>query len=260
MLTNLVEEENLLEKLLTERNIPCKWCNSKTRKEKNKETVGLRCTWSLCKKRMSLWEGSILKNSKIGPNKTLQLIKLWLQGVAPRHICQIIGIKGKAYSRFITLLRSSVVSKFYKNVQKIGAPKTIVEVDESKFGKRKHNRGHMVEGVWVVGAVERTSSRKIYLQAVPNRTSPTLTKLLKESVHAQSLIYTDCWKGYSDLKNHFTSHATVNHSRYFVDPISRVHTNTIEGNWSAIKRSIPIRCRTQALVSLYLVRFMILRN
>jgi hypothetical protein len=26
-----------------------------------------------------------------------------------------------------------------------------VEIDESKFGKRKHNRGHRVEGVWVVG-------------------------------------------------------------------------------------------------------------
>jgi hypothetical protein len=34
----------------------------------------------------------------------------------------------------------------------------IVEVDESKFGKRKYHRGHRVEGVWVIGGVERTAS------------------------------------------------------------------------------------------------------
>jgi hypothetical protein len=32
----------------------------------------------------------------------------------------------------------------------------IVEINESKFGKVKYHRGHRVEGVWVVGGVERT--------------------------------------------------------------------------------------------------------
>jgi hypothetical protein len=37
---------------------------------------------------------------------------------------------------------------------KIGGPGIIIEVDESKFGRRKYNRGHRVEGVWVMGGVE----------------------------------------------------------------------------------------------------------
>lgn len=36
----------------------------------------------------------------------------------------------------------------------------IVEIDESKFGKRKYHHGHCVEGVWVVGDVERTREHK----------------------------------------------------------------------------------------------------
>lgn len=45
----------------------------------------------------------------------------------------------------------------------------IVEVDESKFGKRKSHKGHRMEGVWVVGGVERTPERKIFVTTVEDR-------------------------------------------------------------------------------------------
>lgn len=31
-----------------------------------------------------------------------------------------------------------------------------LQIDESKFGKRKYNRGHHVDGVWVIGEGEKT--------------------------------------------------------------------------------------------------------
>ncbi|KAG8172146.1 hypothetical protein JTE90_020512 [Oedothorax gibbosus] len=39
----------------------------------------------------------------------------------------------------------------------IGGAGKIVEIDESKFGKRKYNVGHVVEGSWVLGMYERDS-------------------------------------------------------------------------------------------------------
>ncbi|KCZ77845.1 hypothetical protein H311_01137, partial [Anncaliia algerae PRA109] len=39
---------------------------------------------------------------------------------------------------------------------KIGGPGIQVQLDESKFGKRKYNRGRRIEGVWVFGGVEKT--------------------------------------------------------------------------------------------------------
>lgn len=72
----------------------------------------------------------------------------------------------------------------------------VVEVDESKFGKRKYHRGHRVEGVWVVGGVERTEERKMFLVSVPDRCKDTLHLILKNFIKPGSIIHTDMWKGY----------------------------------------------------------------
>ena len=37
-----------------------------------------------------------------------------------------------------------------------GGPGTVVEIDESKCGKRKFNRGKKVDGVWVFGESKET--------------------------------------------------------------------------------------------------------
>ena len=43
---------------------------------------------------------------------------------------------------------------FLERDQQIGGPGKIVQIDESKFGKRKCHRGHRVEGQWVFGGIE----------------------------------------------------------------------------------------------------------
>ncbi|KCZ76987.1 hypothetical protein H311_02008, partial [Anncaliia algerae PRA109] len=75
--------------------------------------------------------------------------------------------------------------------------------------------------------VERTNSKRIILIPVPDRKSETLINLIKKYVHPESIIYTDCWKGYSSLQKDF-EHKKVNHSISFVDFLNNVHTNTIE--------------------------------
>jgi len=54
----------------------------------------------------------------------------------------------------------------------IGGPGEIVEIDESKFGKRKFNAGHRVEGVWVVGGCEK-NGRGVFAVPVERRNAIT---------------------------------------------------------------------------------------
>ena len=56
---------------------------------------------------------------------------------------------------------------------KTGGPNKTVEIDESKFGRRKYHRGHLVKGQWVFGGIERESC-ETFLIPVPDRTADTL--------------------------------------------------------------------------------------
>lgn len=79
------------------------------------------------------------------------------------------------------------------NKTKLGGYGHIVEIDESKFGRRKHHRGHSVEGQWVFGGYERETGR-CFMVPVENRNATTLLAIIKEWIKPGTTIISDCWK------------------------------------------------------------------
>jgi transposase-like protein len=168
----------------------------------------------------------------------------------------MLGIRRQTVSTIFLEFQKLVQSMLDEKNQLIGGPDVIVEIDESKFGKRKYQRGHHVEGVWIVGGVERTTERRIFLVKVENRNTKTLTDIIEKHVLPGSIIITDCWKGYEKLDEKMdATHLTVNHSKSFKDNESGAHTNTIEGTWYGIKRNINPRSRTQETIDGHLFEF-----
>jgi transposase-like protein len=110
---------------------------------------------------------------------------------------------------------------------KIGCPNKTVEIDESKFGRRKYHRGHPVKGQWVFGGVERESGAT-FLVRVKDRTADTLMAVLRDWVEPGTRVISDGWSAYIDLGSMGFTHQTVNHSIHFVDPNTGAHTNTIK--------------------------------
>lgn len=219
----------------------------------------VRCKNKMCKYRYSLFKNTPFYSCKVEITTYFKVIDLFLNFVPLELIHRITMLSKERIGKMINNFNHYDIFLNYLGNVSLGGTGNIIEIDESKFGKRKYNRGHKVEGVWIFGAVERTT-RRILLVPVYNRSRCLLEFIMFRYIKPYTIIFSDCWKSYSRLKNFFFGHKTVNHSKEFVNRIENVHTNTIEGNWSGIKRNIPIRNRTRGLINIYLLRFMLYRN
>ncbi|MEE9247633.1 MAG: IS1595 family transposase [Dehalococcoidia bacterium] len=113
-----------------------------------------------------------------------------------------------------------------------------VEIDETFVGGkiRGKGRGYKDNKAVVVGAVQRKG--KIILQVIQGRDRATLHEFIGTVTADETEAYfTDEWAPYQGIADTNTRHETVNHS---IEEWVRgdAHTNTIEGVWSLLKRSI----------------------
>lgn len=120
-----------------------------------------------------------------------------------------------------------------------------VEADETYVGGRNTNRhtNKKLDGTQgrggkdktpVFGAVER--SGKLNAKIIQNASSVNLTREIVANVKKSASLYTDEWLGYKGVSKIY-DHSVVRHNQnQYVN--GRVHTNTIEGFWSLLKRGI----------------------
>jgi transposase-like protein/predicted RNA-binding Zn-ribbon protein involved in translation (DUF1610 family) len=112
-----------------------------------------------------------------------------------------------------------------------------LEIDETYLGGKGTGKGRVgTRGKTVVlGMVERGGN--LLTRVVPNSRLATLEPHILRHIARGSKISTDESLSYNDLKYRGYTHQTVNHSeKEYVR--GDCHTNTLEGVWSHIKRSI----------------------
>ena len=86
-----------------------------------------------------------------------------------------------------------------------------VEIDESKFGKTKFNRGRFIEGQSVFGGICR-QTKACFLVPIGQRDKDTLLPIIRAHILPGTCVMNDMWKVYACLKDGGYTRLRVNHS------------------------------------------------
>ena len=163
-------------------------------------------------------------------------------GISAKQIQRETGVTYKTAWRMFKQIRSMMSDG---DLQLEGPT---VEIDETYYGGvRKYGRGRPARGdkqkTPVVAIVQRGG--KVLARVVPDVTGKRLTGLIRKHVVPGSVIYTDEYHSYygirqlkmRDGKPSNYRHFRIKHADGYVRD-GHIHTNSVEGFWSLIKRGI----------------------
>lgn len=233
----------------------CGRYHHQTLAKKSKKKI--KCNFHRC-----IFFGTWFFNSKLSHITASRLTGLWILQNPPRQefAMREFDLTAKTVVDWFSFCRQVCIDWCVTNSSEmLGGPGIIVEIDEAKIGKRKYNRGRMIDGYWVFGAYERESGR-IFLVPVQERTAAALIGLITERIAPGTIIISDCWRSYNSLSEEGFTHLKVNHSINFVDPDSGAHTNSIERVWRDVRSKIPRYGTRKAHSVGYLAEFMFKRT
>jgi transposase-like protein len=154
-------------------------------------------------------------------------------GISAKQIQRETGVTYKTAWRMFRQIRTLLG----EDLQLEGST---VEVDEMYVGGRTR-RIHAMEKpkTPVLGVVQRKSGRVI-ARVAADTTKPTLHGFIKEYVLPGSVVFTDDYASYDGIEGRNYRHYRIRHSErvYVTGSRGQIHTQTIEGFWSLVKRGI----------------------
>ena len=161
-------------------------------------------------------------------------------GISAKQIQRETGVTYKTAWRMFKQIRKLMS----EDLRLGGAGSHGVEMDEMYHGgRRKNESGRMLRGdkgnkTMVLGVVEREG--RIVARATNDLSVASTNMMVKEYVMPETVIFTDeagAYKHLPQMEGMGYQHRRINHSaKVYVS--GDVHTNTIEGFWSLVKRGI----------------------
>jgi len=182
-----------------------------------------RCSNRKCAAKTTIRKYSFFAGSHLSLDTIMHLVYYWTYKYTQLIVRHETRLSRATVVDFFNFCREVCCVVIEEECERIGEPGKVVEIDESKFGKRKFNKGKHVDGVWVFGGIERDSNPpKCFFVTVADRSA--LISLIKKWILPGTTILSDCWKAYSSLVEEGYIHETVNHSIQLVSDTG-VHTN-----------------------------------
>jgi transposase-like protein len=197
-----------------------------------------------CSRAFAVTVGTIFHGTHMPLQTWFMLLALMLNAKKSASACQIardLGVRRPTVWSMMHRVRVAMAEDQNQSRLLHG----IVEADEAYVGgrPRKRNRreddgkgrpGRGTEKTAVLGAIERGG--RVVAEPAPNAHGRTIAEFLERTVQkAGTLLVTDEWGGYKPVGRRFHQWAAINHKVEYANGM--VHTNTIEGFWSLLKRA-----------------------
>jgi hypothetical protein len=188
-----------------------------------------RCRKKSCQAGKTLLSESFFAGTQLKCNEVLHIGYLWLCKVPSACMHIITGHSEQTISDYLRFFMQLVAETLEDEDMAIGGDGVVVQMDETKLGKRKYHRGHRVNGVWLLVGAEKTQDRRVFIESASTRDAETLKDVILRHVAPRSIVHTDMWKGYSFLERAGYAHRNANHSIGFQDPLTGINTITVGG-------------------------------
>lgn len=171
-----------------------------------------------------------MRKSRLSKYKQDRLIEHFVSGSTARTAAELVNVNKTTAAYYFHRLREIIAAETRNRDVLSGE----FEVDESYFGgTRKGRRGRGAVGkVPVFGILKRGG--KVYTQVIPDASGKTLIPIIEKRILPDSIVYSDCWKGYDVLDVSEFKHYRINHSVLFAN--QKNHINGIENFWNQAKR------------------------
>jgi transposase len=176
--------------------------------------------------------------------KSTTSLKLWFYamylmgstrcGISAKQIQRETGVTYKTAWRMFRQIRTLLQE------DDLRLEGSTVEMDEMFHGGHRRTSSWRENKVPVVGMVERSTKQRIgrvVARVAPDVKKATLHKTAREFILPKSTVFTDDFVSYDGLELRGYAHKRIRHSaKVYVS--GDIHTNTIEGFWSLVKRGI----------------------
>jgi transposase-like protein len=230
-------DDACLEWLFKERwskGVKCEKCGKVTNHYRIKNRPCYSC--EICGTHVYPMAGTIFEDTKFDH------LRLWFKavaymavtrcGISSRQLSRDLGVTVKTGYRMWKQIRTTLSEG--NSIKFVGK----VEVDETYIGGRKQGkRGRGSENKSVVlGMVERNGRARAIV--VSDVKANTLVSAIEANVITDATVYTDDLSSYNNLEKMGFDHKVVAHSQKVYVTAGDIHTNSIEGFWSQLKRSI----------------------
>lgn len=202
---------------------------------------GKRFECSCCNRIFSYKTGSIMENTKIPVKKWFMAIYLHTshkKGISSCQLAKDLSITQKSAWFMLQRIRQVMKNDFNEF-------DGTNEIDEAyiggKEGNMHKNKKANAKKAVVIGIVNR-ETKQVKVFRVASAEKENLLPRVNMNIKRGATIISDTFQGYNELKKNY-NHETIKHSigeyvRNDNRKAYKIHTNTIEGFWSHLKRGI----------------------